>query len=336
MHYRDGGSHSALQARTRLVVSNNAIKKYVMVIIREVGKRFWAILSVGLAVLAVSIPAMSAEPASASADDAGVLYVEDLIYGRVLGAGLLADIAYPKYSEEKIPAILSMHGGRWSRGTKRDNGAIDVKEWAGRGFVAMTVDYRLRACSPPPACYQDVQCAIRFLHANAEKYHIDEDRIFVIGQSAGGHMAALAATLGNGEFPRTGGWEEARDDIRGAICISGPHDLLTCPWGNLWTPNNIDPMIAQEYASPIRHVSDMMRPLVIFHADNDKSVPIDNALSMVEVLKAKNAPYVFHHYTTAGHMNPTPEVVEKSLEFISSVSADPKTRFHFKSVTPVQ
>lgn len=261
-------------------------------------------------------------PRPESAPPVEIVSQRDIVYGRVLGAGLLADIAYPK-APQKTPAILSMHGGRWMRGDKTNNGAILVDEWARLGFFAMAIDYRLRDCSPPPACYQDVQCAIRFLHANAEKYNIDEDRIFLIGQSAGGHMVSLAATLGNGDWPKTGGWETARDDIRGSICVSGPHDLVTCPWGNLWTPKDVDPLAAREAASPIRHVTATMRPLLIFHADNDKSVPVANALAMVEVLKAKGAPHVFHHYPTAGHMNITPEVIEKSLAFIRDVSATP-------------
>lgn len=261
----------------------------------------------------------------ARAEDAApaeITHQVDIVYGRVSGAALLADIAYPK-SATKLPAILSMHGGRWSRGTKLDNGAIKVDEWARLGFVAMTIDYRLRDLSPPPACYQDVQCAIRYLHAHAEQYNIDEDRIFLIGQSAGGHMVSLAATLGNGDLPKKGGWDMARDDIRASICVSGPHDLETCPWGNLWTPNEDNKARDRKWASPIQHVSAAMKPLLIFHSDDDKSVPIANALAMVDVLKAKQAPYEFHHYEKAGHMGITPEVIEKSLAFIQKVSAEP-------------
>ncbi|MES2794295.1 MAG: prolyl oligopeptidase family serine peptidase [Planctomycetota bacterium] len=274
-----------------------------------------------LGCLLCSISAQGGEPATVTPEPE-IVSRKDVVYGRVLGAGLLADISYPK-SPKKIPAILSLHGGRWMRGDKTNNGAINVEQWAGLGFFAMTIDYRLRDLSPPPACYQDVQCAIRFLHAHAEQYNIDEDRIFLIGQSAGGHMVSLAATMGNGDLPKTGGWEKVRDDFRGSICVSGPHDLLTCPWGNLWTPTGVDPIKARELASPIRYIGPAMKPLLIFHADNDKSVPIANALAMVAALKAQNAPHEFHHYTTAGHMGITPEVIEKSLAFIRRIEAGP-------------
>jgi acetyl esterase len=97
---------------------------------------------------------------------------EDLIYGRVAGAALAADVAWPE-TKELLPAIISVHGGRWVGGHKRDTSTIKVEQWAGFGFFAMSIDYRLRDCTPAPACYQDLQSAIRFVHAHAQKYHID-------------------------------------------------------------------------------------------------------------------------------------------------------------------
>ena len=120
------------------------------------------------------------------------MYQEDMVYGNVLGAGLLADVAAPD-SGGRHPVILSVHGERWIRGDRRDSSAIDVQQWSGFGFFAMSVDYRLVTCTPAPACYQDTLCAIRWVHANAEKYNLDTGRLFLIGMSAGGHMVSLAA-----------------------------------------------------------------------------------------------------------------------------------------------
>src|SRR5262245_28972986 len=118
------------------------------------------------------------------AEQPKVTVQEDIVYGRLHGAGLLADIAWPE-SKTPLPAIISVHGGRWVGGHKRDASTIKVDQWAGFGFFAMSIDYRLKDCSPAPACYQDLQCAIRFVHANADKYNIDTKRIFLIGKSAG-------------------------------------------------------------------------------------------------------------------------------------------------------
>ena len=160
---------------------------------------------------------------------------EDVVYGRTQGAGLLADIAYPE-GNGPYPVILSVHGGRWFRESKTTHSAINVRQWAGFGFFAMSIDYRLIGCTPAPACYQDTLCAIRWLHAHVDKYPIDRRRLFLIGQSAGGHLVSLAATLGEGPFQRTGGWEDRPHDFRGVISVSAPYELTKLDWGNGWTP----------------------------------------------------------------------------------------------------
>jgi acetyl esterase/lipase len=248
-----------------------------------------------------------------------VVTEKDVVYGRVHGAGLLADVAYPA-STDSLPAIISVHGGRWRGGHKLDGSTIKVEQWAGFGFFAMSIDYRLVGCTPVPACYQDVQCAIRFVHANAEKYHVDKSRIFLIGQSAGGHMVSLAATLGDGPFPRTGGWEQASNDVRAVISVAANYELTTLSWGDIWTPATGDPIAARKLASPVNHVRKDMKPLLVLHSDNDQSVPIANALGMVEALKKAEAPHVFHRYPDMGHMGINDEVITRSREFIKEQS----------------
>ena len=267
-----------------------------------------------------------AKPKQLKQDEEGssqVAYKQDIVYGRVLGAGLLADIAYPK-TQQRLPAIISVHGGRWRAGHKRDESSIDVKQWAGFGFFAMSIDYRLVDCTPAPACYQDVQCAIRFVHAHADEYRIDTKRVFLIGQSAGGHLVSLAATLGEGTFKRTGGWADASNDFLAAISVAANYELTTLSWGNIWTPSTGDATTARKYASPVNHVRKDIKPLLIIHSDNDRSVPIDNALGMIEALEEAEAPHVFHRYPSAGHMGITDEVIRKSLAFIKQQTAAAK------------
>jgi acetyl esterase/lipase len=247
---------------------------------------------------------------------------EDVVYGRVHGAGLLADIAYPE-STEPLPAIVSVHGGRWVGGHKKDASTIKVEQWAGFGFFAMSIDYRLKNTTPAPACYQDFQCAIRYVHAHAKEFHIDTDRIFLIGQSAGGHMVSLAATLGDGPYPRTGGWEKESNDFRAAISVAAAYDLVALDWGALWTPPGVAVDEARALASPTRHVTKTSKPLLILHSDNDKSVPIANALTMIEVLEKAGARHTFHRYPEMGHMGINDEVIKQSLAFIREQSARP-------------
>lgn len=255
----------------------------------------------------------------AQAESPKIVVKKDLVYGRVQGAGLLADIAYPEGSS-KLPVILSVHGGRWVGSHRNDpgEGAIDVEKWAGFGLFAMTIDYRLVGCTPPPACYQDLQCAIRWVHAHAGEYPIDTERIFLIGMSAGGHLVSLAATLGDGSFPRTGGWERASNDIRGVISLSGPYDLEKLSWGKLWTPNHPDPA-AQRQASPILHISDKTKPILILHSDNDGSVPIEQARAMAAALERAKAPHRLRVFENQGHMRITDDVIKETRAFIEEL-----------------
>lgn len=260
-------------------------------------------------------------PGSMHAQPAKVTVQRDVVYGKVHGAGLLADIAYPE-GKGPFPVILSVHGGRWVGSHKADagQGAIDVAKWAGLGFFAMSIDYRLVGCSPPPACYQDLQCAIRWVHAHKDKYPVDVDRIFLIGMSAGGHLVSLAATLGDGPFPRTGGWEKSSNEFRGVVGLAGPYDLETLSWGNLWKPASGDQMAARKLASPIRHITAKSKPILILHADNDGSVPIQQARDMAEALKKAGAPHRFVEYKGKGHMVVTEEVIKETLAFVEELS----------------
>jgi alpha-L-fucosidase 2 len=256
----------------------------------------------------------------ARAEDAKVTVKENIVYGKVLGAALLADIAVPE-GDGPFPAIISVHGGRWVGSHKNDprEGAIDVARWAGLGLVAITIDYRLVGCSPPPACYQDLQCAIRWAHAHATEYKIDRERIFLIGMSAGGHLVSLAATLGEGPFPKTGGWEKESAKIRGVIGLSGPYDLETLSWGNLWKPATGDPMEARRLASPIRHITAKSTPILILHSDNDGSVPVQQAIDMAAALEKAGAKHRLSIYKGQGHMRVTDDVIKESRAFIEEI-----------------
>jgi acetyl esterase/lipase len=269
-------------------------------------------------------------PSMANAQpSAPVVTKTDVIYGRVEGSALLANIAYPDGPSLK-PAILSVHGGRWRAGNRADASSIKVAQWAEFGFFAMSIDYRLVGGSPAPAPQLDLLCAIRWLHAHAEEYRIDPERIYLIGQSAGGQMVSLVAAAGEAGFPRVGGWEKARTDVRGVISVAATYELTTLSWGNLWTPvdaaragvegkpvANLDE--ARRHASPITHVSASMKPILVIHSDDDKSVPVQQAADFVEKLKAAGVRHRYVHFTDRGHMGITDEVIKEARAFIAEV-----------------
>ena len=268
---------------------------------------------------AVATLALLLGPSLAAAQtNAPVVTKTDVIYGRVEGAALLANIAYPDGPSLK-PAILSVHGGRWRAGNRTDASSIKVAQWAEFGYFAMSIDYRLVGGSPAPAPQLDLLCAIRWLHAHAEEYRIDPERIYLIGQSAGGQMVSLVATAGEAGFPRVGGWEKARTDVRAVISVAATYELNSLSWGNLWTPVDGKVEESRRHASPINHVSAATKPLLVIHSDDDKSVPVQQAADMVEKLKAAGVVHRYVHFTDRGHMGITDEVIKEARAFIAEI-----------------
>jgi acetyl esterase/lipase len=254
-----------------------------------------------------------------------VIQESNIVYGSSLGAGLLADIAYPE-GRTNLPVLISVHGGRWIRGTRFDdglegrpnNGVINLPEWAEKGFFAMRIDYRLVTCTPAPACFQDVACSIRWVYSVAEKYNIDTSNIFLVGQSAGAHMVSLAATLGPDGFPKLGGHENMKCDFKAVISVSGTYNLLTLDWGSGWCPPGIAWDEARRYASPLSHVTKDSKPILVLHAVNDGSVPIKQADEFVNKLKETGSKHVYHRYEEGGHLKISQEVSGRIIDFINS------------------
>jgi acetyl esterase/lipase len=268
--------------------------------------------------IVLAVLAASTLPVFAEAQTPKIVTKQDIVYGRVQGSALLADIAYPE-GRDRMPAIMYIHGGRWRSGTRANPNFANLSKWAEAGFFTASIDYRLVGGSPAPAAYEDTQCAIRWLHANAQEFRIDPERIFLIGESSGGHLVSLAASLGDGPYARVGGWEKARNDVRGVISVAGAYDLPTLSWGNLWTPVSGDVEAARKLASPLQHVSRSMKPILVIHSDDDKSVPIEQAVTMVKTLQSAGVKHRFVHYKDRGHMGLTDEVLQEARAFIAEV-----------------
>ena len=97
-----------------------------------------------------------------------------------------------------MAAVILVHGGGWSTGDKSGgprklfmapmNAPLERK-----GLAWFSINYRLAPQHRYPACIEDVETAIRWLKAHAKEYRVDPRRIGLAGESAGGHLVALAA-----------------------------------------------------------------------------------------------------------------------------------------------
>src|SRR5207253_5788055 len=121
-------------------------------------------------------------------------------YANPDGQHLQVNLARPKEASGRSPAVLCIHGGGFRAG-KREGWDARCQQLAEHGYVAATVTYRLAPKYQFPAAVHDVKAAVRWLRANADKYKIDPQRIGVVGDSAGGHLAQfLGVTADVKEF----------------------------------------------------------------------------------------------------------------------------------------
>ena len=140
------------------------------------------------------------------------------------GQHLQVNIARPKSGDGPFPAIVCIHGGGFRAGTREGYDSMCVK-LAEQGYVAMTVTYRLSPAYQFPAAVQDCKTAVRWLRANAAKYHADPARIGAMGGSAGGHLALfLGVTAGVKQFEGEG-YPDQSSAVAAVVSYAGPSDF---------------------------------------------------------------------------------------------------------------
>lgn len=203
----------------------------------------------------------------------------DIQYGTANGKRLLLD-AYLPAGEGRRPAVVMIHGGGWRVGDKA-SWQPEAERLAARGWVAFSINYRLDEPSVFPAEIDDAQAAVSWVRDNAAAYKVDPDRIAALGESAGGHLAAMLATLGEG-----------RARIRVAAAWSPPTDLtaLAGSRGDGWarpllgcTRDTCPDTLAQ--SSPVNHVDGNDAPLYLVNS-SDELVPLSQAQALVRKLES--------------------------------------------------
>lgn len=145
---------------------------------------------------------------------------------------LKMDIYQSSNQTEPGPCIIYIFGGGWSWGeykqvTQKAVYCRDLVRLTEEGYTIVCPDYRLIHQSIFPACIYDVKGCVRFLKANCKKYNIDPDRIGVLGNSAGGHLAAMLSIGANQPEIEgdVGGNLEYDSTVKAASIFYAPSDL---------------------------------------------------------------------------------------------------------------
>jgi acetyl esterase/lipase len=162
------------------------------------------------------------------------------------GTEALTGTLYSPKGAGAFPAIIGLHGGGW-----RLAGA-DVYKYLGpwlaqRGFVVFAPKYRLAKDGQPsfPQAVHDVRAAVQFVKGRSGEFRVARDRVALLGESAGGHLAALVALAGDHPLFRDGNAGEPFGDISTSVKVAIPvygifdlaqqwrHDQLTRPRDHL-------------------------------------------------------------------------------------------------------
>jgi len=239
-----------------------------------------------------------------------VVFESGIEYSNPDNQHLQLDMARPNTNEGPFPAILCIHGGGFRAGTRQGYDGQIIR-LADKGYVAVTITYRLAPKYPFPAAIHDTKAAVRWLRANAKKYHIDPDRIGVMGGSAGGHLAQfLGVTSDVKEFEGDGGNPTQSSKVQCVVNYYGPSDF-TKSYGKsvdadevlpLFLGGNLEKARALHIkASPLYWVTPNAAPTLCIHGTEDKYVAFEQAEWIVEKLKAANVEAELLKLEGAGH-----------------------------------
>jgi acetyl esterase/lipase len=214
----------------------------------------------------------------------GISVQKDIRYN-LEGRSLLLDIYHPNVQEgELLPCVVWIHGGALVDASLTKD--YDLVRWGiartvMRGYIGVSIDYRLITEKPLPAAIQDCETAIRFLKSNASQYGIDANRIAVVGESAGGYLAGFCTFACDTNTFTTGEW-------------NGVSNRINC--GVLWYP-----AIEHPPYSVIDYISTGDIPVLSVHGNNDHIVPIDKSNQLQKKCKEKGVDFQLHVIEGAGH-----------------------------------
>jgi acetyl esterase/lipase len=254
--------------------------------------------------LSLGFHAQAADPAIPE----GVKFERGIEFSNIADQHLQLDLAQPE-GPGPFPAILCIHGGGFRAGKRESYDALCLT-LAQKGYVAVTITYRLAPAFPFPAAVLDSKAAARWLRANAAKYHIDPTRIGVTGGSAGGHLAQfLGVTAGVKEFEGEGNLEQS-SAVNCVVNFYGPSDL-TQSYGKSVDAAEVLPLffggnLEQKHrehtvGSPLYWVTPNAAPTLCVHGTEDKYVAFEQALWLVDRLKASAVEAELLRIEGAGH-----------------------------------
>jgi acetyl esterase len=227
--------------------------------------------------------------------------IKDVEYAQVNGISLRLDACLPS-SPVKTPAAIIVHGGGWVRGDRRIDVEPLFEPLSQAGLAWFSISYRLATdVTRFGVAIDDVQSAVRYVKAHADEYNIDPNRIALIGESAGGQLAAMAVLRGGADVA-----------VKAVVAIYTPTDLVSLVKNSRYVPTQMQNAIkgspwesfilaGLSQLSPIENVRRDMPPFLFIHGTSDMLVPFEQSKQMCERMRKLGASCELYPVEGAGH-----------------------------------
>ena len=204
----------------------------------------------------------------------------DIEYARVGDSALHLDASVPD-GPGPFPVAILIHGGGWGSGDKRGDVTPLMEPLTQAGFTWFSIDYRLAPTNPWPACFEDVQNAIRWVKTHAAEFKGDSNRIALVGYSAGGHLACHAAVMADDRtrVQAVVGCAAPTDHIADSERRGGPSKSMQALLGSPPELGAETRRRLREF-SPINFVKPGLPPFLLLQGTEDKSVPYPQSVNL--------------------------------------------------------
>lgn len=209
--------------------------------------------------------------------------------------------------EKKYPALVICPGGGYDYVSDRENEPVALK-FAGNGIASFVLKYSCVNKKFPTAALE-LASAVKYIRENNEKYQVDKNKIFVLGFSAGGHLAASLSNFYDKDI-LTAPLNAQPDDIKPNGCIlcypvitsDSKYTHETSILNLLGDDkSNDEAMKMRELVSLENRVSKATPPTFLWHTADDTSVPVENTLLYMASLSRFKIPFESHIYEWGNH-----------------------------------
>ncbi|MFD8389006.1 alpha/beta hydrolase fold domain-containing protein [Streptomyces sp. NPDC059680] len=257
----------------------------------------------------------------------------------------LLDVHVP-HTAGPVPAVVWIHGGGWLEGDRRyppPTVPVELLHGAvlGAGLALVGIDYRHSLEAPFPAQLHDVKAAIRYVRHHAAALGIDPERIGAWGESAGGHLAALAGLVradahGSG-LEGVEGVPEGDSRVRAVVDWYGvsdlepllAHSMPSLP-GEPPYPNPVHTLLGgpeterrerARLASPVTYAAERgAPPFLLIHGREDQVVPYGQSEALARALRDAGGDVTLRPVEGADHIflgsTEVPAIVAHSVDFL--------------------